>query len=86
MYFVEVDSLPENLTGIGPRVEYHKYERDLAIFMDMNIEMARVEFGDGEFGNAVSAYKCIAAASKRLTLPIHVYFRSGEVYVIRTDI
>ena len=88
MIFVPIDGLPtRGNEACGLTISaWHSYDEELEEFMRDGIRTARVSFDHGEFKSSKSAYGSLRQAVKRAGLPIDVFLRGGEVYIMRTDI
>lgn len=62
-----------------------KLECELFEFMKMNVEAAKLTFGENEYASAHSAYSTYHKAVKRFAFPVRVAMRKGEIYLVRTD-
>lgn len=86
MTFVKVDALPESYARGSRRASRKPLIKYLEAFMKMNIKIARVKLAPGEYACPEYARVPIQNAVTRSALPINVYFRQGDVYLVRRDI
>lgn len=68
-----------------PVRKQHSLKRFLDDFMLTDAKHLKVEYAEGEYSNAYSAYESMRGAIKRHKYPIRVNIRNGEVYLTRTD-
>lgn len=86
MKFVPVEKLPDIQTGKCTRTKSHVHKVYLQEFMNMNVKIARVEFGRNDFSDIRSAYRSLLQTITRSGDPIKVCFRDNSIYLVRRDI
>lgn len=82
MKFTAINDLPENVIR---RRKYHKVRRFLEEFITQNVKYAKVEYFDGEYAHAASAYSQLNRRIKEDGLPVDVVKNGDEIYLIRRD-
>ena len=82
MQFIKVDELPYFDRHGKPR---RYIQSKLKEFMDMNTKYAKVVLEEGEYTSAWTAFSSIKGAVHYAEHPIIVSYRSGDVYLMRTD-
>lgn len=63
----------------------YKNQIFLGEFIDSGIKVAVVHFNPGEYQNIRSMYNSLYGSAKKFGLPVHVFIRQDEVYLVRTD-
>jgi hypothetical protein len=64
----------------------YKLEEQFKNFMDLNVQMVKVSFENGEYASYKVAYQVLCTAAKRWKVPVKVKMIDREIYFLRTDI
>lgn len=68
-----------------PKRENFKLKALFEEFIALNVKIVKLDFDEGDYKSPDVARSVIGVSAKRHCYPVKAALRSGEVYLIRTD-